>query len=258
VDTSTEYCRSLYLDLLKRSVLGLTYEDPSDRSPASVRDQARREPHNASLRLEGRDWPVVAPTMIGAARLDNVQRCIESVLQHDVPGDFIETGVWRGGAVIFMRGVLKAYGVTDRCVWSADSFRGLPPPNAEKYPHDKGLHLEHYKELAIPREEVERNFERYQLLDNQVRFLEGWFRDTLPTAPIERLALLRLDGDLYESTMDALTSLYDRLSPGGYTIIDDFSIPACARAVHDFRQARGIADEIVPIDWTGVFWRRTR
>lgn len=258
VDTSTEYCRGLYLDLLKRSVLGLTYEDGSDRAPATVGGEASRESHNASLRLEGRDWPVVAPTMIGAARLDNLQRCVESVLQDDVPGDLIETGVWRGGAVIFMRGVLKAYGVTDRRVWAADSFKGLPAPDGEKYPHDKHLHLEQYDQLAISRTEVERNFERYQLLDDQVGFLEGWFRDTLPRAPIERLAVLRLDGDLYESTTDALTNLYDRLSPGGYVIVDDYSIPACKQAVQDFRQARGITDDIVRIDWTGVFWRRAR
>ena len=69
---------------------------------------------------------------------------------------------------------------------------------------------------------------------------------------------MRLDGDLYESTMDALTNLYDRLSPGGYVIVDDYSIPACRLAVEDFRRARGLTEEIVQIDWTGVFWRRAR
>ena len=255
---SSDRCRELYVTLLKRSLMGLTYEDPSNRSPATVQDKAEREPHNPSLRLTGKDWPVVAPTMIGVARLDNLQRCVESVLEDGIPGDLIETGVWRGGAVIFMRGLLKAGGVTDRRVWAADSFRGLPPPDAEKYPQDRGLHLEHYEELAVSLEEVQRNFERYGLLDDQVRFLEGWFRDTLPRAPIEKLAVMRLDGDLYESTTDALTNLYDRLSPGGYVIIDDYSIPACRLAVEDFRRARGLTEEIVQIDWTGVFWRRAR
>ncbi len=255
---STDHCRDLYVTLLKRSLLGLTYEDPSNRAPLSVQDKAQREPHNPSLRLTGKDWPVVAPTMIGVARLDNLQRCVESVLEDGIPGDLIETGVWRGGAVIFMRGLLKAGGVTDRRVWAADSFRGLPPPDAEKYPQDRGLHLEHYEELAVSLEEVQRNFERYGLLDDQVRFLEGWFRDTLPRAPIDKLAVMRLDGDLYESTMDALTNLYHRLSPGGYVIVDDYSIPACRLAVEDFRRARGITEEIVEIDWTGVFWRRAR
>ena len=251
-------CRQLYLDLLKRTLLGFTYEDASDIAPSVIGQQAQRAAHDSSLRADGRDWPSQAPTMIGIVRLDNLQQCVEGVLRDDVPGDLIETGVWRGGACIFMRGVLKAYGATDRTVWVADSFDGLPPPNPEKYPQDAGLHFEQYRELAVTIENVKRNFARYELLDDQVRFLKGWFRDTLPTAPIQKLAVLRLDGDLYESTMDALTSLYHRLSPGGYVIVDDYSILACRQAVHDFRNANGIADPIEKIDWTGVFWRRAR
>ncbi len=258
VNMSPDRCRTLYLELLKRSLLGLTYEDPSDRAPATVHESAQREQHNPELRATGKDWPAVAPTMIGAVRLNNVQQCIERVLADNVPGDLIETGVWRGGTVIFMRGLLKAYDVTDRTVWAADSFKGLPPPDEEKYPQDRWLHLEHFKELAISLDDVRRNFERYELLDDRVRFLEGWFKDTLPRAPITRLALMRLDGDLYESTMDALTNLYDRLSPGGFVIIDDYSIPACRQAVADFRHSRGIADDIVQIDWTGVYCRRSK
>jgi len=140
----------------------------------------------------------------------------------------------------------------------ADSFQGLPSPNVERYPQDAGLDLTQYGELAVSLDEVMRNFERYQLLDDQVRFLEGWFRDTLPEAPIHQLAVLRLDGDLYESTMDALGSLYHRLSPGAYVIVDDYSIPACREAVHDFRTAHAITAPIEQIDWTGVFWRLAR
>lgn len=252
-------CRELYLTLLKRTLTGLTYEDASDLYPTALGERPRRVSHDVNARVQGTDWPVVAPTMIGLARLDNIQHCIESVLEDNVPGDLIETGVWRGGAVIFMRGVLKTYGVTDRIVWAADSFDGLPPPNPSTYPQDAGLHLEQYRELAVSIDEVRRNFERYQLLDDQVRFLEGWFRDTLPQAPIQKLALLRLDGDLYESTMDALRGLYGRVSRGGYVIIDDYSvIPACRQAVHDFRKAQGICDPITKIDAQGVFWRRSR
>lgn len=71
-------------------------------------------------------------------------------------------------------------------------------------------------------EEVQENFRRYNLLDDQVQFLKGWFCDTLPTAPIEKLAVLRLDGDLYESIMDGLNALYDKVSPGGFIIVDDY------------------------------------
>jgi macrocin-O-methyltransferase TylF-like protien len=251
-------CRELYLTLLKRALTGLLYEDASDQYPAALGQDPQRVAHDREARVQGTDWPVIAPTMIGLTRLDNIQHCIERVLEDKVPGDFIETGVWRGGAVIFMRGVLKAYGVTDRTVWAADSFDGLPPPNADKYPQDAGIHLEQYRQLAIPIDEVQRNFARYELLDDQVRFLKGWFSETLPHAPIRELALLRLDGDLYESTMDALTSLYARVSAGGYVIIDDYSvIPACRLAVHDFRDTHGVRDTIVPIDKQGVFWRKS-
>jgi hypothetical protein len=253
-----EPCRDMYLDLLKRTLLGLTYEDASNVPPARVGEPVRQESHNSSLRATGRDWPSTAHSMIGVKRMDNLRHCVESVLRDEVPGDFIETGVWRGGGVIFMRGLLKAYGVTDRLVWVADSFQGLPAPDPHKYPHDKGMHFEQFPELAVSVEEVQRNFERYGMLDDQVRFLKGWFRDTLPTAPVKQLAIMRLDGDLYESTWDALTSLYPRLSAGGYVIIDDYSIPACRQAVHDFREAQAIADLIEQIDWTGVFWRKAR
>jgi len=251
-------CRELYLTLLKRALTGLLYEDASDQYPTALGEDPLRVAHDRQARLQGTDWPVIAPTMIGLTRLDNIQRCIEHILEDKVPGDLIETGVWRGGAVIFMRGVLKAYGVTDRTVWAADSFDGLPAPNAAKYPQDAGIHLEQYRQLAIPIDEVRLNFERYELLDDQVRFLKGWFSDTLPQAPIRKLSLLRLDGDLYESTMDALKNLYARVSPGGYVIVDDYSvIPACRQAVHDFRDAHGIRDTIVPIDTQGVFWRKS-
>lgn len=251
--------RDLYIDLLKRSLLGLTYQDDSRLYPEAIGKEARRVPHDESRRKAGLDWPSTAPTMIGLARMENLQRCIEQVIADNVPGDLIETGVWRGGAVIFMRGILKAYGIADRQVWVADSFQGLPAPNLAKYPQDQRyVGVETIAELAVSLEEVKANFERYNLLDAQVHFLKGWFRDTLPGAPIAKLAVMRLDGDLYESTMDALTNLYDRLSVGGFVIIDDFDIKACRDAVHDFRTARGIVDEIVKIDWTGVYWRRTR
>ncbi len=112
--------------------------------------------------------------------------------------------------------------------------------------------------LAVPLDEVKASFERYGLLDEHVRFLEGWFSETLPSAPIERIAVLRLDGDLYHSTMDALTSLYGKVSPGGFVIIDDYgAVPSCAQAVHDFRSRHGIETAMIKIDWTGVYWRKT-
>ena len=209
-------------------------------------------------RENGRDSPSEADTMIGLKRLDNVQECALNVIRNGVPGDFIETGVWRGGTTIFMRAILAACDCRDRSVWVADSFRGLPTPNAEKYPADQGDTFWTNPELVISIDNVQDNFDKYGLLDEQVKFLKGWFKDTLPTAPIDALALMRLDGDLYESTMDALTALYPKLSVGGYVIVDDYgALPEqCAGAVHDYRDEHGIGEPIHEIDWTGVYWQK--
>lgn len=99
------------------------------------------------------------------------------------------------------------------------------------------------------------------MLDDKVRFLKGWFKDTLPTAPIERLAILRLDGDYYESTMEGLTHLYEKLSVGGFAIIDDYGEDRwtyCAKAVDQFRSERGITDPLVRVDSRCYFWRKTK
>jgi hypothetical protein len=210
-----------------------------------------------SLRKVGRDWPTEAETMIGMARLDNVQTCIEHVVLEGVPGDLVETGVWRGGCAIFMRAVLKAWNVTDRSVWLADSFQGLPAPD-DSYERDRGdRHSELKSYLGVPLDSVKENFRRYELLDHQVRFLPGWFRDTLPAAPIGTIAILRLDGDMYESTHVALSALYPKVALGGFVIIDDYgALPNCKAAVDDFRKAHSLNETMHEIDWTGVYWRR--
>ncbi len=268
-----ENSRELYLDLMKRCLTNAIYGEDEyatvEPTGALKRTLAntlqtrgvslmRPKPYNPQLRTEGRDWPPYAHTMIGHKRLDNIQYCIEQALKEGVSGDMIETGVWRGGGSIFMRAVLKAYAVSDRMIWVADSFEGLPKPNEKEYPSDDGDIHHTYKELVVPIERVQANFAKYGLLDEQVRFLKGWFCETLPTAPISQLAVMRLDGDMYASTMDALISLYDKLSVGGFVIVDDWSLAPCRQAVHDFRAKHSITDEIVEIDWTGVYWRRSR
>jgi O-methyltransferase len=204
--------------------------------------------------------PRNAETMIGLVGLDNLQHCITDVLNKRIPGDLIETGAWRGGATIFMRAVLYVYGDTTRKVWVADSFRGVPRPNPQKYPADKGDRLWASRYLAVSLDEVKRNFSRYGMLDDQVEFLVGWFGDTLPLASIERLAVLRLDGDLYESTMDSLRCLYPKLSIGGYVIVDDYgAFPGCRLATDDFRKEHGIVDKLTQFaSHGGVVWRRTQ
>ncbi len=207
---------------------------------------------------EGKIWPGLADTMVGLKRLDNVQMCIENVLKDNVAGDFIETGVWRGGTCMFMKAVLNAHGIDDRKIFVADSFKGLPEPEPEKFPHDAGSTFHTIKVLAVSKDRVQKRFEEYGLLDEKVIFLEGWFKDTLPTAPIDKLAIVRLDGDMYSSTMDGFYNLYHKLSVGGYCIIDDYALSACKKAVTDFRAEKGITEPIIPIDWTGAYWRKEK
>lgn len=273
--------QAMYLELLKKTIIDLHRSAMTEYRPVTngkkldtffsipfaVAEQFGRKNlvlcekvnFNAEDRMNGKDWPLYADSMIGYKRLSNVQDCVIDTIEKGIPGDLIETGVWRGGTVIFMRAVLKAYDVTDKNVWCADSFEGLPEPNAEKYEADRNDRFYTFQELAISMDIVKRNFEKYGLLDGQVKFLKGWFKDTLPTAPIEKLSVLRLDGDMYESTMDALTNLYPKLSIGGYIIIDDWgSVEGCQLAVNDYRKQHSITEEIIPIDNDGVFWKKLR
>ena len=239
-DTQLKMLQTLYLEQIKRTILNTIYE------PASFKE-------------DGSAWPNKAHSMIGKKRMDNLQLCIEDILQNNVPGDLIETGVWRGGATIFMRAILKAYNIKDRLVWAADSFKGVPCPDTHNYPADKDCPLHIADFLRVSLEEVQHNFKLYELLDDQVHFLKGYFKDTMSNNPINKLALMRLDGDMYESTIQVLESLYDKLSIGGYVIIDDYYDKglAAGKAVNDFRNKRGITDQIFTIDWTGIYWKKS-
>jgi len=185
---------SLYLELLKRSLTNTLFETEPDANLAEE-DAWRFVPEFKRHYMEGS-----AVSMLPLARLENIQQCVLEAIERDVPGDLIETGVWRGGATIFMRGILKALDIRDRDVWVADSFEGLPTPDPVKYPLEAKVYhgpvmKDAFQHLAASLELVKRNFAAYELLDEQVRFLKGWFKDTLPIAPIGRLAVIRLDGD---------------------------------------------------------------
>lgn len=267
-----ELLRDLYLDLLKNALAGREYS-----SEVLVPPQPRRLPGRAArkalsklgLRLakvrhdhaaQG-DWPFIPPnafTMSGLKRLDNLQACVERTLRDGIPGHFIEAGVWRGGCCILMKAILAVNGVSNREVWVADSFAGFPPENAAQHPLDKQILSQPGGwNLAVSVEEIRSNFARFHLLDDRVRFLEGWFEQTLSSLDNVSWAVIRLDGDLYSSTMASLTSLYPRLNPGGFLIIDDYgAFEACRTAVEEYREAHQIRDPIQRIDWTGVYWRR--
>ena len=233
--------RRAYLDLLKLALIDALghrlYKVPA-LAPEKIRAS------NWEHRMEGRDHPFNATTMIGRKRLDHLEQCVEEVLAQGIPGDLIEAGVWRGGAGIFMRAVLDLHD-SDRTVWMADSFRGFPDTHGQ------------IPVLPTPVEDVKANFEKYGLNDG-VEFVEGWFDETLPALKDRTWSIVRLDADLYVSTMTALECLYPALSPGGFLIVDDYGpVEQCRRAVHEYRDRHGITDPIEQIDWAGVFWRKS-
>ena len=250
-ETPLERSRALYLGLMERVVCNWIYADGSIRGDKEVPfDQQRRD--------LGKDIPLVAHSMIGLQRLRHLRWAVETVLAEEIPGDLMECGVWRGGAVALARAVLAAHEENMRRVWAVDSFSGLPPPDP-RFPQDQDTGFDFHKrpELSVGLDQVRENIARYGLLDEQVVFLKGWFHESLPRLPRLRLAVLRVDGDLYSSTTDVLEVMYPNLSPGGIVILDDYGpVVDSQRAVIDFRARHGISDVMMAVDQDAVFWRK--
>jgi hypothetical protein len=281
IEDEAAVLRRRYIDLLKRALANFIYPENELRIETleerglgedrlayerALRDIRYRdvETFEQLLRFkrEGWNWKSrparFSHTMIGLRRLDNLDYCAAEVVREGIEGDFMEAGVLQGGASIFLRGLQVAYGESHRRMWVADSFAGLPPAQHEA---DVAIGIDFTEPqqpwLAWPLHAVRDNFRTYGLLSDEVRFLEGWFSETLPHAPIEKLAILRLDADLYESTRDVLVPLYDKVVPGGYIIVDDYgAFEACSRAVDEFRAERGDTAPLRRIDWSGVYWKK--
>lgn len=268
-----------HLDLVVKTVRGMTpireYATPAplvaqarehlQRLRASPPKEVAEHPMfvamlDAGPELLAHAWARMSPaalTMCGEASVRHLLGALETIVAEGVPGDLLEAGVWRGGLPIIMRAFLRVRDLADRRVWVADSFVGLP--SAPDDPRDRVAYvlMEPIVHLAVSRAEVEQAFAFFGLLDAQVCFLEGWFADTLARAPIERLALIRLDGDFFESTMTSLEALYPKLSRGGYLIVDDYNLPlGCKDAVDEYRARHGISAPMESINPQAVFWRK--
>jgi O-methyltransferase len=215
-------------------------------------------PFDAVARQCGIDWPAFGYTMVGRKRLDNLQFALDTVERENIAGDFIETGIWRGGACIFATAYLAAHGIASRSVWALDSFEGLPKPNLKDFPADAGDQHFKYTELQVGLELVKQNFKSLGVSTDQVKFVKGFFSDTAPTLPVQKIAVLRMDGDMYESTMVILKNFYSKVEKGGFVIIDDYSLPRCKKAIGDFMHDQGINEEIVRIDQSSAYWRKSR
>ncbi len=265
--------RQRYLWILKRSLVNLLY--PEDelrwRSPEVWAHLPKGPQRGRALRDIGRVLPDElrdlqrrkvdgkvqgSHTMIGLQRLHQLERCAETLFEEGVPGDFLEAGVCQGGAAIFLRALQVSHGQGHRRLWAADSFEGLPPATSP-VDLELGMHMDGLSWLSYSLDEVREHFRRYDLLDEGVRFLPGWFCESLPNAPVKQTALLRLDGDLYSSTRETLDALYSRVAPGGFVVVDDYYyFRACGRAVDEFRASRNVASPIRRGDWNSAQWRK--
>lgn len=211
--------------------------------------------HSVQEVLEGRGRIEGAITMIGENRLVHLQQAITQIIRGGVPGDILEAGAWKGGACIYMRACLDVLGDRKRIVYACDAFDdGFPKPDPA-YPVDAQSQL-HTRDYFRTSNVVVRQYCQYYGYDDcQLQIVPGFFKETLPTLPIRELALLRLDGDLYGSNMEPLQILYDKVSPGGYVIADDYyAIVNAQMAIDDFRRERRIEEPLERYDWASAFW----
>lgn len=248
--------RNLYLDTVVKSITGYNIRTPGLKP--GVGSVLRRTTFDPSKRKVGRDWPEFGYAMSGLARLNNVRRVLEDIFTNNVPGDFMECGVWRGGTSIFARSVIVAYGES-RSVILADSFHGLPRSSTSK-DSDKWSKMDY---LRVSQSQVQSHFRDFDLFDSDhVQFVVGFFSTSLKKFRIEnigrrQLSVIRADGDMYESCLHIIVYLYDLLSVGGYFIVDDWTGFPCQEAITEFRKHVGINDKIILIDASSVYWQKT-
>jgi O-methyltransferase len=245
---SVESLQRMYLDTCAKTLVDYYY------IPISVQTGHRFTEFDLQ---HGTTWPDRAVSMIGLRALKNIQVCLETILRENIAGDLVEAGVWKGGASMFMRAILRAHGEQTKKLFICDSFEGLPPPESQ-YEADHGDTHHTVKYLAVDLESVKQNFRRFGCQHPKNVFVKGWFKDTLSQLPTDQVALLRLDGDMYGSTMETLEALYDKVVPGGFILVDDYGLTGCKMAIDAFRKLRHITEPIIEVTATQkVFWRKT-
>ena len=246
--------QEMYLEFLKSFLSATAFND----AESSVKGSLRIQKFDASKRDGGEDWTYLGDTMTGNLYLQNIWNLLQDVSKNNIPGDYMETGVWRGGASVFARAILNTLGETDRLSYVCNSFAGLPPGDRALDAKDKGWdNIGFY--LAVADEIVATNFQKMGMLDSNVVFAKGFFNETMPplSKHIDKMAVMRLDGDMYKSTVDVLYHSYDKMSIGGYVIMDDwFGFPS-RTAVEDFFKVHGISPEIIAIDSIAAYWKKT-
>ena len=179
---------------------------------------------------------------LGRFRLTHIEACLEQIREEGVEGDFVDSGTGRGGAAIFMCGFLEVHEMADRRVWVADRFESRGPMANFEFAHNFNS--------------VRDGFARFGLLEDRVVFLQGPPSQTLAEAAVDGIALLRVASEDPEEVGGILGTLYDRVTPGGFVVVDGYGAPACEAAVEEFRSARGVAEPLERVDWSAAAWRK--
>ena len=205
-------------------------------------------------------------TMTTPERCRNLWDLCLEMLARQVPGSFVECGVWKGGSAAIM-GLAMRHARQTRPLHLFDSFEGLPEPGdkdgdmAVAYSGGRAagaLDSIHQCEAAL--EEVRQLLhQRLQFPENQIQYHVGWFQNTVPLDAIQlgSIAVLRLDGDWYESTRVCLEHLYPLLSSGGVLILDDYYCwEGCRKAADEYRSRHGITSSIIRVDADCGYWRK--
>lgn len=203
-------------------------------------------------------------THVNYQRLKSLYDIAEKVSQQKISGSFVETGVWRGGCAGILACIAKKYGYTND-LYFFDSFEGLPEPTLKDGKDaiifakgKKSGELNSISKVKAGDEYIkELLFDHLDIDKNKVNLVKGWFQDTLPktSKSIQKIAILRLDGDWYDSTKIVLDWLYDSVLPGGYVIIDDYYYwDGCKKAVQDFIKEHNLSVKIHPQDMSGAYF----
>lgn len=205
-------------------------------------------------------------TMSSYQRVSNAYELAKLAEREKLEGSFVECGVWKGGVSAVMAYVAQKF-ESDRKVWLFDSFEGLPEPTKEdgqiakeySFGRDSG-NLKTIKQCVSTEEDVRKVFfEVLKLNPGGICIKKGWFQNILPKERqnVGKIAILRLDGDWYESTKVCLENMYDNVIIGGYIIIDDYSHwEGAKKAVHDFFSERKINPQLIKIDYAGVYFKK--
>lgn len=230
----------------------------------------------------GRAWPKLGITMAGMARAASISEQLKLIKDSNVPGAYLEAGVWRGGMSIYARASMYVYKLAKRKMYVADSFMGLPPPRNSSLRPDETAYSQKAssnRTLAVGMQHVKNNFRMYGVDSEQVVLVPGYFVDSLP--PLreemvrtgEQIALLRMDGDMYDSTIDILYNLYDLVPVGGIIVVDDWDwksgckegstararpLFGAKEAVIDFHAMHEITAVMHDIDGTGAWWQKEK